>query len=142
MNEPKPITQKEGVIKSRDDNSGVLYFDPTGIKTFVDLTTNMVKRVSPGIRKKALDNYLNHNEHDTYKYQTKSGLTTYIWDIKGSVCNETEFHIAEKLATSGQHVLFPNQGVFGKGRKNDVYLYDAKTYIQQKLLKKVGLKII
>ena len=34
--------QKEGIVKPGDGKSGVLYFDPTGIKTFVDLTANMV----------------------------------------------------------------------------------------------------
>jgi len=125
--------QEEGLINPKTETSGALYFDPLGINTLVDLTTNMVKRVAPGIRKRALENYLKNNEHDTYSYKTKSGLTVNIWDIKGSDYNKTEFHIAEKLAMSGHHVLFPNQGAFGKGRKNDVYLYDTKTYIQQKV---------
>ena len=76
---------------------------------------------------------MKYNEHDTYKYKTKSGLTTNVWVIKGSQYNETEFQIGEKLAKTGQHVLFPNQGALGKERKNDVFLYDAKTYIQQKV---------
>ena len=125
--------QKEEIIQTNTEISGALYFDPTGIMTFFDLTTGMVKKIAPSIRKKALENYLKNNEHDTYTYKTKNGLTTYIWDIKGSDYNETEFHISEKLAKSGQHVLFPKQGDLGKGRRNDVYLYDDKTYIQQKV---------
>ena len=125
--------ENEGVIKLNTDTSGALYFDPTGVKTFVDLTASMVKKAAPCIRKKLLENYLKDNEHDTFSFKTNSGLTTNIWDIHGSEYNEGEFHIAEKLAKSGQHVLFPNQGDLGKGRKNDVYLYDAKTYIQRKV---------
>ena len=113
--------------------SGTLYFDPVGIMTFADLTINMVKKVAPHIRQKGIENYLSNNEHDTFEYKTASGEKTNIWIIKGARYNVTEFHIAEKLAKSGQHVLFPNQGVLGMGRKNDVYLYDAKTYIQQKV---------
>ena len=115
--------ENEGVIKLNTVTFGALYFDPTGMKTFIDLTTNMVKKVAPGIRKKLLDNYLKNNRHDTFSFKTNSGLTTNIWDIHGSDYNDDEFHIAEKLAKSGQHVLFPNQGDLGKGRKNDVYLY-------------------
>ena len=107
--------QKEGIVKPGDGQSSVLYFDLTGIRTFLDLTASMVEKVTPGIRKKAIENYLKHNEHDTFKYKTKSGLDTNIWDIHGSEYNLTEYHIAEKLAKSGQHVLFPNQGDLGKG---------------------------
>jgi hypothetical protein len=53
--------------------------------------------------------------------------------MEGAVYTETEFHITGKLARAGYHVVFPNKGDLGKGRKNDVYLYDAKTYIQQKV---------
>ena len=130
-------TQKEGIITPPKENSGTLYFDPFGIKTLADLTSNMVKKVTPIIRKKGLENYLAHNIHETFTYKTASGIKTNIWIIKGASNNDTEFHIAEKLARSGQHVLFPNQGAFGKGRKNDVYIYDAKTYAQQKVEFKV-----
>ena len=50
--------QKEGIVKPGDGQSGVLYFDLTGIRTFLDLTANMVEKVTTGIRKKAIENYL------------------------------------------------------------------------------------
>jgi hypothetical protein len=124
--------QQEGIIKQGDD-SGMLYFDPLGIKTFADLTTNLAKRVAPAIRKKGLKNFLSMNDHETFEYKTETGKETAIYAMTGAQYNESEFHIAEKLAKSGQYVLFPNKGVLGKGRKNDVYLYDAKTYAQQKV---------
>ena len=126
--------QEDGIIKhEKDGGETTLYFDPTGIKTFADLVSNMVKRVSVSIRKQGLENYLANNTHDVFEYQTKSGIKTNIWTIEGAQFDATEFHTAEKLARSGQHVLFPNHGALGTGRKNDVYLYDAKTYIQQKV---------
>jgi len=125
--------QEEGVIKPAIVTSGTLYFDPLGIKTFADLTANMVKKVSIPIRKKGLVNFLANNIHKAFTYKTVSGKKTSIWAIQGADYSDTEFQIAEKLARSGQHVLFPNQGDLGKGRKNDVYLYDAKTYVQQKV---------
>ena len=128
----KGFEQKEGIITS-NSSSGMLYFDPIGIKTFYDLTENIVKKVSRAVKKKALENYLKHNEHKEFNYKTKNGGKANIWTVNGSEYNETEFHIAEKLARSGQHVLFPKQSDLGKERKNDVYLYDAKTYIQQKV---------
>ena len=127
------IPQKEGIIKPEDDASGKLYVDVFGIKTLTDLTSSIVKKISPDVRKKILDNYLANNNHETFTYKTVSGINTNIWVIDGARYEGFEFHIAEKLAKSGQHVLFPNHGAFGNERRNDVFLYDAKTYIQQKV---------
>ena len=127
------IVQKEGIIKNLSDKSGNFYFDPLQINTFEDLTANMFKKVAVQIRKKGLENYLAKNEHEVFAYETVSGIKTFIWAIRGSDYSATEFQIAEKLAKSGQHVLFPKLKDLGKGRKNDVYLYDSKTYVQQKV---------
>ena len=131
--------QKEGVIKPAIDTSGTLYFDPLGIKTFADLTANMVKKVSIPIRKKGLENFLANNIHKAFTYKTASDKKINIWVMAGANYDATEFHIAEKLARAGQHIIFPNQGDLGAGRKNDVYLYDSKTFIQRKVELKVLL---
>jgi hypothetical protein len=125
--------QQEKILKPDKDNVGNLYFDPLGIKTFADLTANLAKKVAPAMRKKGLENYLKDNRHESYTYRTQSGKRTYIYVIHGADYNKSEFHIAEKLAKSGQHVLFPRQGDLGKKRKNDVFLYDSKTFAQQKV---------
>jgi len=125
--------QQEGIIKKISGDSGHLNFDPMQINTFADLTVNMVKRVAISIRKRGLENYLANNEHEVFAYKTASGKKTFIWTVQGAEYSDTEFQIAEKLAKSGQHVLFPKLKDLGKGRKNDVYLYDSKTYIQQKV---------
>jgi hypothetical protein len=119
--------QKEGIIKPSNDDSGYLYFDPLGIVTFADLVTNMAKHAVPTIRKRGFENFLKHHQHETFKF--KKGKILVVQDAK---YDKSEWHIAEKLAKSGQIVLFPKQGDLGKGRKNDVYLYDPKTYIQTK----------
>ena len=125
--------QKEGIIKSYQSTAETLYIYTFGIKTFTDLTSGMIKKIAPEIRKKMLENYLACNEHETFNYKTINGTKTSIWIIEGARYDATEFHIAGKLAKSGQHVLFPNHGALSDGRKNDVYLYDAKTYVQQKV---------
>jgi hypothetical protein len=125
--------QKDGIIKSDQNTAETLYIDTFGIKTFTDLTSSIIKKIAPEIRKKILETYLANNEHETFDYKTPRGKKTNIWIIEGARHDATEFHIAEKLARSGQHVLFPNHGALGDGRKNDVYLYDAKTYLQQKV---------
>ena len=125
--------QKEGIVKSDQSTAETLYIDTFGIKTFTDLTSNIIKKVAPEIRKKILENYLANNEHETIEYKTINGKKTNIWVIVGARYDATEFHIAEKLARSGQHILFPNHGALGDGRKNDVYLYDSKTYVQRKV---------
>ena len=125
--------QEEGILTPENDASGSLFFDPTGILSFADLSVNMVKKVSIQIRKQGLENFLANNKHKTFEYKTKSGFTTNIWTMEGAIFNDTEFHISEKLAKSGQHVLFPSHSDLGTGRKNDLFLYDAKTYIQQKV---------
>ncbi len=122
--------QKKGINEGNDNNGddGALYFDPTGIKTFADLTTNMVKKISVKIKKQGLENYLRQNEHSVFKFKNGN-----VYTLKGSKYNDAEFKTAEKLAKTGYHVVFPKQGDLGDGRKNDVYIYDAKKYIQRKV---------
>jgi len=133
LEEKNTLQQKEGIIKPKKDTSGMLYFDPLGIKTLYDLTTNMVKKVAPSIRKAGLENYLKHNEHETEVFKTKRGIKTNIWTVKGADYEDFEYEVAKKLAKSGQHILIPNRGGFESGRRNDVFMYDAKTYMQQKV---------
>ena len=105
----------------------LLHFDPTSIKTFNDLVFNLSKKALPALRKKGFENYLSRNNHRVYP--CKNGN---IYVMKGAKYNDTEFHIAEKLTAAGYHVMFPNSGDLGKGRKNDVYIYDTKTYLPHK----------
>jgi hypothetical protein len=120
--------QKEGIVKQVEYKETLLYFDPTGIKTFSDLAISMAKKAAPKIRKAGFKNYLDNNEHKVYK--SKNGN---IYAMRGSKYNDTEFHIAEKLVKANYHILFPNQGDLGKGRKNDVYIYNTETYVQTKV---------
>lgn len=126
----KWFEQKEGILKVKS-NSGIILFDPLGIKTFSDLTKNMIEKVAPTIRERGLKNYLSHNKHETFVYRTIKKEKANIHIIQGAEYNQSEFHIAEKLVKSGQHVLFPNQGDLGKKRKNDVFIYDIKTFFQR-----------
>ncbi|WP_418894225.1 hypothetical protein [Limibacterium fermenti] len=122
--------QKEGVNVSGNDKHGfgTLNFDPTGIKTFIDLTTHLSKKVSSKIKKEGLETYLGNNAHETFDYGKGK-----IYTMEGSEYNPAEFHIAEKLEKAGNHVIFPNQGDLGKGRKSDIWIYDAKTYYQRQV---------
>lgn len=104
-----------------------IYFDPFGIKTFSDLVSNLSKKAAPAIRKRGFETYLSRNNHQVYSYEQGN-----IYVMSGAKYNETEFHIAEKLTTAGYHIMFPNAGDLGKTRKNDVYLYDTKIYVQYK----------
>lgn len=120
--------QKQGIEDFKDGKAGELYFDPTGIKTFADLTANMAQKVSVKIKKKGFENFLKNNQHKTFSYKKGN-----IYAIQGARYNETEFQTAEKLAKAGYHVVFPRHGDLGKGRINDVYLYDSKKYVQRKV---------
>lgn len=124
--------QKEGVVKPDEEASGYLYFDPTGIATFADLLVCMAKKVAPALRKRGLEAFLSRHEHRTIACHGGS-LSANIYVMRGAQHNESELHIAEKLAKAGLHVLFPSQGDLGRGRRHDVLLYDAKTYAQQKV---------
>ena len=106
----------------------LLYFEPDSIKTFSDLLFYLSKKATPAVRKKGFENYLSQNRHQVYC--CKNGN---LYVMSGAKYNDTEFHIAEKLTAAGYHILFPNQGDFGKGRKNDVYIYDTKIYTQHKV---------
>jgi hypothetical protein len=114
-----------------------IYFDPLLIRTFADLITNLAVRAAPHLRRRGLENYLLHNAHLTYEYQTVRKVPAFIYVMDGADCDVHEFHIAEKLAKSGYHILFPSRGEMGKGRRNDVFLYDIKTFIQLKVELKV-----
>ncbi|RNC66469.1 hypothetical protein [Proteiniphilum sp. X52] len=122
--------QNQGIEdgKGFKDGSGELYFDPTGIKTFADLTSNMTQKVSAKIKKRGFENFLKHNEHKSFYYKKGN-----VYAIQGAKYNDAEFQTAVKLAKAGYHVVFPRQGDLGKGRINDVYVYDSKKYIQRKV---------
>lgn len=124
--------QKEGIVKSNDDEVGYLYFDPMGIASFADLVACMAKRVAPAIRKRGLEYFLSKNEHKTFIVQGGK-VKANIYVMQGAQYNERELHVAEKLTKAGFHVLFPCQGDLGRGRKHDVMLYEVNTYIQHKV---------
>ena len=108
-------------------------FDPACISTFKDVITLLEQKSTPAVRKRIFNRYFAKQAHKKFRYKTTTGKHAYIYVMEGAVYTETEFHIAGKLIRAGYHVVFPNKGDLGKGRKNDVYLYDAKTYIQQKV---------
>jgi hypothetical protein len=114
-----------------------IYFDPLLIRTFADLITNLAVRAAPHLRQRGLANYLRHNVHTVHEYRTLRGDKAYIYIMHDADCDDHEFHTAEKLAKAGYHVLFPGRGDMGKGRKNDVFLYDIKTFVQLKVELKV-----
>jgi len=107
-----------------------LYFDPMGIKTFADLSFYLAQRATPLLRRKGFEFFLRNNRSKIQEHRKINAGSIIV--MKGAKYNETELHIAEKLAKAGYIALFPNQGDLGKGRKNDVYLYDNKAYIQHK----------
>ena len=88
----------------------------------------MVKKVAFGIRKREFEEFLSKHAHKVLTYPKAN-----IYIMQGAQYNESELHIAEKLAKAGQHVLFPNQAALGTKRKYDVVLYDAKIYVQKKV---------
>lgn len=116
--------QKHG-IKKVEDTSGILYSDVTG---FADFSSKMGKKVSEKVKKQLFNHYLKNNEHKVYKYKKGN-----VYAMSHAEFNDTEFHVAEKLAKAGYHVVFPNQSDLGKGRKNDVFVYDTKTYFQRRV---------
>ena len=97
------------------------------IQTFTDLVSVLSKRKDAVYRKQYFGHYFLRNHHRLFEYPNGN-----IYVLKGAVYSDTEFHVAEKLTKAGYHVVFPGQGDLGKGRKHDVFLYDSKTFIQQK----------
>jgi hypothetical protein len=109
----------------REKDSG---FNFAEIETFANLISNLSKKIAPALREEGFENYLKNNKHRTFEYKEGN-----IYIIQGAKYNDSEFHIAEKLVKAGYHVLFPKNGDMGKGRKNDVFIYDTKTYAQTKV---------
>jgi len=93
----------------------------------------MTRETALNVRKNIFENYLSKNGYTVCHTHKGNKITANVYVTQGSKYNDTELHVAEKLTKAGFHVLFPNQGDFGKGRKNDVVLYDSKTYVPQKV---------
>jgi hypothetical protein len=98
--------------------------------SFTDLVFFMNKRISPQIRKVAFNKMLVFEGYD------KLGD---IFFMTGAKPNETEIQTAIKLSSNGYYVIFPNEGQLyaiknqlheRDDRKNDVFLYDKKSFKQ------------
>ena len=106
--------------------------DPLIVNSFAKLVDYLRFKVRPQMREMAFKSMLRCEEY------TQKGNVYY---MKGAEYNKTEEHIASKLEKAGYLIVFPNKGQINQIKelendntlqKNDVYLYDKKTYYQQK----------
>ncbi|MDO5106034.1 hypothetical protein [Capnocytophaga sp.] len=133
------IIGKKEAIKNILNNA--LLSDPLQINTFIKLYDFMQVKVASKVREKAFKNML---KNESFKQVDD------VFIMQGARLNTTELQTAQKLsrATNGYYVVFPSEGQI-KGikkligdvskKKNDVYLYDKKTFYQKKAdLKTLG----
>ena len=133
--------QKEGIVGKEDFTALAakgLLSDPMQVNSFLSLIDFMRVKAAPQLRKIAFDLAM---KNERYKREND------VFYMDGSTYNRTEKQTAEKLTKAGYFVVFPSEqhikGIKIKendtdARKNDVYIYDKKTYKQ----KKVDLKTV
>jgi hypothetical protein len=114
--------------KSRSDFSL-----PPAADTFVEMVVLMRGKLAPEQRKNLFDRVMSL-EHCQREYD--------VFFMKGAQYNETEHQTAQKLSGAGYYVVFPGRGQLKvieeadgntSSSKNDVYIYDKKTYMQSKV---------
>jgi len=130
------LLQKEGIIGKEGFTELAakgLLSDPMQVNSFLSLIDFMRVKAAPQLRKIAFDLAM---KNERYKREND------VFYMEGSVYNRTEKQTAEKLTKAGYYVVFPS-GQHIKdikirenntsARKNDVYIYDQKTYKQRKV---------
>jgi hypothetical protein len=106
-------------------------FSPTA-ETFVGMAILMRGRLTLEQRKTLFDGVM---ALENYRREGD------VFFMKGAQYSETERQTAQKLSGSGYYVVFPSRGQLktigiteknADNRRNDVYIYDKKTYRQSK----------
>jgi hypothetical protein len=136
LNDNVALLQKSGAIGKEGFTALAakgLLSDPMMVNSFLSLVDFMRVKAAPQLRKIAFDNAMRNEKHKR---------ENDVFYMKDAVYNRTEKQTAEKLTKAGYYVVFPS----GKhikdikmresdtsARKNDVYIYDKKTYIQRKV---------
>jgi hypothetical protein len=130
------LLQKSGIIGKEGFKTLAakgLLSDPMQVNSFLSLIDFMRVKAAPQLRKIAFDLAM---KNERYKREND------VFYMEGSVYNRTEIQTAEKLAKAGYYVVFPSgkhiKDIKTKendtgARKNDVYIYDKKTYKQRKV---------
>jgi hypothetical protein len=141
LNDNAALLQKSGIIGKGGFTALAakgLLSDPMMVNSFLSLVDFMRVKAAPQLQKIAFNLAIKNERY------TRKGDVFY---MEGAVYSRTEMQTAEKLAKAGYYVVFPS----GKhikdikikendtsARRNDVYIYDKKTYKQ----KKVDLKTV
>jgi hypothetical protein len=136
LNDNLILLQKEGTIGKNGfavlAAKGLLS-DPMQVNSFLSLIDFMRVKAAPQLRKIAFDLAM---KNERYKREND------VFYMEGSVYNRTEKQTAEKLTKAGYFVVFPSGQHIKEikirendisARKNDVYIYDKKTYKQRKV---------
>jgi hypothetical protein len=136
LNDNVVLLQKSGVIGKEGFTSLAakgLLSDPMMVNSFISLIDFMRVKTAPQLRKIAFDLAM---KNERYKREND------VFYMDGSVYNRTEKQTAEKLTKAGYYVVFPSGHHIKQiklkenditDRKNDVYIYDKKTYKQRKV---------
>jgi hypothetical protein len=129
MEENNALTGKEEYEKKSVDG---LLSDPLLVNSFLKLYDFMKQKAIPKYREIAFNKML---ENEKY---TRDGDVIF---MEGSEYDEIEKQSAAKLTKAGFYVVFPGKGQIKNikkldedksSRKNDIYIYDKKTYNQRK----------
>jgi hypothetical protein len=136
LNDNLVLLQKSGIIGKEEFTALAakgLLSDLMLVNSFLSLVDFMRVKAAPQLRKIAFDLAM---KNERYKREND------VFYMKGSIYNQTEKQTAEKLTKAGYYVVFPSGKQIkdikirendSSARKNDVYIYDKKTYKQRKV---------
>jgi hypothetical protein len=136
LNDNLSLLQKSGIIGKGGFTALAakgLLSDPMMVNSFLSLVDFMRVKAAPQLRKIAFDLAM---KNERYKREND------VFYMEGSIYSRAEKQTAEKLTKAGYYVVFPSGKHIkdikirendSSARRNDVYIYDKKTYIQRKV---------
>jgi hypothetical protein len=136
LNDNLALLQKSGIIGKEGFTALAakgLLSDPMMVNSFLSLIDFMRVKAAPQLQKVAF-NLAMKNE----RYRREND----VFYMEGSTYSRAEKQTAEKLAKAGYYVVFPSgkhikdikiKESDASARRNDVYIYDKKTYKQRKV---------
>ncbi|MDR1023161.1 MAG: hypothetical protein LBL94_07835 [Prevotellaceae bacterium] len=136
LNDNAALLQKSGIIGKEESTALAdkgLLSDPMMVNSFLSLVDFMRVKAAPQLRKIAFDLAM---KNERYRREND------VFYMEGFLYSRAEKQTAEKLAKAGYYVVFPSVKHIKdikikendtSARKNDVYIYDKKTYIQRKV---------
>lgn len=136
---PEWIKSGLGVVKTGrrkpPEEKILLTIDPAGLAILAKGFQTAIEKGAQMIDKSKFEKLLQQSH--TVANTNKSAKKEKVIVFDGAEVLTKEIQAAIKLSEAGFHVLFPPKAIMGSGKKNDVFVVDAKTHYMRKVEFKV-----